>query len=120
MAISLWPGSSCCTGRLDPGLAEAQQRLGSVYQLEGRMAEAKACFLTALKRDPDYVDALIGLGQVETQEGDTESALKRFETAIEIDPHRYPRSLFRWAACFRSWAEPTRLWRLTSARGRAQ
>ncbi len=71
-----------------PGSAEAQQRLGSVYQLEGRMAEAKACFFAALKRDPDYVDALIGLGQVETQEGDTESALRRFETAIEIDPHR--------------------------------
>jgi len=71
-----------------PGSAEAQQRLGAVFQLEGRMAEAKECFLKALARDPDYVDALIGLGQVETQEGDAESALKRFETAIEIDPHR--------------------------------
>jgi tetratricopeptide (TPR) repeat protein len=71
-----------------PGSAEAQQRLGSVYQLQGRLAEAKACFGMALKLDPDYVDALIGLGQVETQEGETESALKRFETAIEIDPHR--------------------------------
>ena len=71
-----------------PGLAEVQQKLGAVFQLEGRTAEAKFCFSRALKRDPDYVDALIGLGQVETQEGDVESALKHFETAIEIDPHR--------------------------------
>jgi tetratricopeptide (TPR) repeat protein len=71
-----------------PGSAEAQQRLGAVYQRQNRLAEARDCFCRALTRDPDYVDALIGLGQVETQEGDVESALKRFETAIEIDPHR--------------------------------
>jgi Tfp pilus assembly protein PilF len=66
----------------------AQQRLGAVYLLEGRLDLAKDCFSRALKLDPDYVDAVIGLGQVETQEGDAESARKRFETAIEIDPHR--------------------------------
>ena len=71
-----------------PASAEAQQRLGAVYLLEGRLADAQGCFSRALKLDPDYVDALIGLGQVETQEGDAESALKRFETAIEIDPRR--------------------------------
>ena len=71
-----------------PASAVAQQRLGAVYLLDGRLAEAKECFSRALKIDPDYVDAVIGLGQVETLEGDAESARKRFETAIEIDPHR--------------------------------
>ena len=71
-----------------PASAVAQQRLGAVYFLEGRFADAKACFNRALKLDPDYVDAIIGLGQVEAQEGDPESARKRFETAIEIDPNR--------------------------------
>jgi tetratricopeptide (TPR) repeat protein len=71
-----------------PASAVAQQRLGAVYLIEGRLGEAKDCFSRALKLDPDYVDAVIGLGQVETLEGDAESARKRFETAIEIDPHR--------------------------------
>jgi len=71
-----------------PVSAVAQQRLGTVYLLEGRLGDAKACFSRALKLDPDYVDALIGLGRVETQEGDAEAARRRFETAIEIDPHR--------------------------------
>jgi tetratricopeptide (TPR) repeat protein len=71
-----------------PASAVAQQRLGAVYLLEGRLGDAKACFSRALKLDPDYVDALIGLGQVDAQDGDPESARKRFETAIEIDPHR--------------------------------
>ena len=71
-----------------PISAVAQQRLGMVYLLENRLADAKTCFTRALKLDPDYVDALIGLGRVETQEGDPDAARKRFETAIEIDPHR--------------------------------
>jgi len=76
-----------------PDSAEIQQRLGTVLQYEGRLAEAEACFRAALKRDRDYAEALVGLGQVEAQQADVASALKRFETAIEIDPHR-PRSHF--------------------------
>jgi tetratricopeptide (TPR) repeat protein len=71
-----------------PRSPEAQQRLGTVLQREGRLAEAKAYFQAALERDPDYVEALIGLGQVEAQRGDLLAAIKRMETAIEIDPHR--------------------------------
>jgi tetratricopeptide (TPR) repeat protein len=71
-----------------PSSAEAQQRLGTVLQLQGRLPEAENCFRNAIEHDPEYVDALIGLGQVEAQKNDVASALKRFETAIEIDPHR--------------------------------
>ncbi len=71
-----------------PQSAEARQRLGTVFQLEGRLPEAATCFRAALQQDPDYVDALIGLGQVEAQQGDVACALKRLETAIEIEPHR--------------------------------
>ena len=51
-----------------PSSAEAQQRLGTVLQLQGRLSEAEACFRTAIDHDPEYVDALIGLGQVEAQQ----------------------------------------------------
>jgi tetratricopeptide (TPR) repeat protein len=71
-----------------PRSAEVQRRLGTIFQLEGRLPEAETSFREALKRDPDYVEALIGLGQVEAQKGDLASAVKRFETAIEIEPHR--------------------------------
>ena len=71
-----------------PSSAEAQQRLGTVLQLQGRLSEAEACFRAAINYDPEYVDALIGLGQVEAHKNEVASALKRFETAIEIDPHR--------------------------------
>jgi tetratricopeptide (TPR) repeat protein len=72
----------------DPRSAEAKQRLGLVLQLEGRLAEAEACYRAALERDPDYVEALIGLGQVEAQRGETVPAIKHFESAIELDPQR--------------------------------
>jgi tetratricopeptide (TPR) repeat protein len=76
-----------------PTSAEAQQRLGMVLQLEGRLEEAEACFRAALQRDPDYVEALIGLGQVEAEHGEVVLALKHIEAGIEIDPHR-PRAHF--------------------------
>ena len=56
--------------------------------LQGRLAEAEACFHAALARDHDYVEAMLGLGQVEAERGDAATALKRFELAISIDPHR--------------------------------
>jgi tetratricopeptide (TPR) repeat protein len=56
--------------------------------LEGRSAEAEACYHAALARDRDYVEAMLGLGQVEAQRGDMATALKRFEMAISIDPRR--------------------------------
>jgi tetratricopeptide (TPR) repeat protein len=76
-----------------PASAEAQQRLGTVLQHEGRLEEAETCFRAALLRDPDYVEALIGLGQVEALQGEVVLALKHIEAGIEIDPHR-PRAHF--------------------------
>jgi tetratricopeptide (TPR) repeat protein len=72
---------------LAPTSSESHQRLGKVFQLQGRLNEAEACFRKALERDPDYVSALIGVGSIEAAKGDVPSALKRFETAIEIEPH---------------------------------
>lgn len=72
----------------EPDSAEALQRLGTVLMLQGRSAEAEACFHAALARDHDYVEAMLGLGQIEADRGDTATALKRFELAISIDPRR--------------------------------
>jgi tetratricopeptide (TPR) repeat protein len=71
-----------------PQQAEAQQRLGMVLAVEGRLAEAEAAYRRALALDPEYVAALIGLGEIEAQLGRPEAALLRFETAIEIDPRQ--------------------------------
>ena len=72
----------------EPDSPEALQRLGTVLMLEGRYAEAEACFQASFARDHDYVEAMLGLGQVEAERGDTATALKRFEMAISIDPRR--------------------------------
>jgi tetratricopeptide (TPR) repeat protein len=88
-----------------PGSAEALQRLGGVLMLEKRFDDAEACFRSALKCDPDYVQALIGLGEAEAQRGDRASALKRFETAIEIDPYR-PHAHFCKGRLLEAMAQP--------------
>ncbi|MHB1558085.1 MAG: tetratricopeptide repeat protein [Isosphaeraceae bacterium] len=77
-----------CLVNAEPDSAEALQRLGTVLMLQGRSAEAEACFHGALARDHDYVEAMLGLGQIEADRGDTAMALKRFELAISIDPRR--------------------------------
>jgi tetratricopeptide (TPR) repeat protein len=71
-----------------PHLAEAHERLGRVFQLQGRLAEAEAAYRQALALDPEYVSALIGLGEIEATLGRHEAALQRFDTAIEIDPRQ--------------------------------
>jgi tetratricopeptide (TPR) repeat protein len=73
---------------INPKSPQPLQRLGTVFELQGRLADAERCFRCALQLDPNYVQALIGLGEVEARLGNSASALKLFETAIEIDPHR--------------------------------
>src|SRR5260370_32584677 len=58
-----------------PQLAEAQQRLGLVLSVEGRLGEAETAYRRALALDPEYVAALIGLGEIELQLGHFEPAL---------------------------------------------
>lgn len=72
---------------LTPHSAEALQRLGRVFELQGRVAEAATCYDRALKLDPNYVGALIGMGRVEALRGNRQDALRRFEAAIEIEPN---------------------------------
>jgi len=72
--------------QLSPNSPEALYRLGTVFQHEGRLAEAESSFRRALARDPEYVLAMVGLGEVETARGDYANALKRLEAAVELDP----------------------------------
>ena len=73
---------------LAPRSAEALQRLGLVWQLEGRLDEAESSFQRALKLDPEYVGALVGLGEVDAARERWAEALARFEPAVEIDPNQ--------------------------------
>ncbi len=71
-----------------PKSAEAQQRLGLVWQLEGKIDQAESSFQHALRLDPEYVGALVGLGEVEAARERWAEALARFEHALEIDPNQ--------------------------------
>ena len=73
---------------LEPKSAEAHHRLGTVYQSEGRLAEAEASYKRALGLDNEYVAALIGLGSIDAALVRHQAALERFDAAIEIDPRQ--------------------------------
>ena len=78
-----------------PKSAELHFRLGKVFQLLERPAEAEAEYRKALGLDGQYVGALVGLGQVDARLGRPSDALVRFEKAIEVDPHQAEAHLAR-------------------------
>ncbi len=80
---------------IEPRSAEANQRLGQVWQAEHRPREAEARYRRALEFDPDYPSALIGLGEVEAAQGRLQTALQHLDSAIEIDPTRSDAHLAR-------------------------
>ncbi len=73
---------------LEPGSAEAHQRLGRVLQAQGRLAEAESEYRRALEFDHEYVAALTALGAIEETQGRPDLALKQFDDAIDLDPNQ--------------------------------
>ena len=71
---------------LDPRQAEVHQRLGVVYQAQGKLNEAESEYSQALKFDAEYVLAMVGLGQVQTMLGRPTTGLKHIDQALELDP----------------------------------
>lgn len=73
---------------LEPRSAEVHQRLGGVWQAEGRLDLAESAYRRALELDPEYPAALIGLGRVEARLGRLTAALGHLDAAVELDPAR--------------------------------
>src|ERR687892_2732631 len=68
--------------RLDPKLAIAHDRLGFVYGLQGRTADAIAQFERARAADPALFDAHYHLGATLWWTGQTDAALEALRTAV--------------------------------------
>lgn len=79
----------------EPHSAEVQQRLGRVWQAEGRYDLAESAYRRALERDAEYPAALVGLGEVLGLTGRLTQGLEQLDAAIELDPSRAEAHLAR-------------------------
>lgn len=59
--------------------------MGLAYFYKGDYAKAEECYKTALKMEPDYINALVLLGQLQTETGDTKEAIKNLQKALRIE-----------------------------------
>ncbi len=72
--------------RLDPNLDEARIGLASELSKERRFDEAKAEYLTYLKRHPGNAEALSGLARNAFQQGDLDAGVSYYEQALLTAP----------------------------------
>ena len=59
---------------------------GCDQHVEGRHAEAMACFDRCLAIDPDYVDAMLGKAMVHLSRGEFEDAIQCGKRIVELTP----------------------------------
>jgi tetratricopeptide (TPR) repeat protein len=67
-------------------LADAQKTLGNNFLAQGKLNEAKACYLQALSYRPSFAEALNNLGIVHKAQGDLNAAATCLRRAIELNP----------------------------------
>ncbi|NNF15226.1 MAG: tetratricopeptide repeat protein [Gammaproteobacteria bacterium] len=70
-----------------PNYIEARVNLGNVYQAQGKLQEAIACFQTALTGDTGSAALHANLGNAYLQSMDYHSAIKCYKAALQIDQH---------------------------------
>jgi protein O-mannosyl-transferase len=70
-----------------PMTANAHNDLGIVYAERGNYAGAMQEFKTALKDDPNNVDALVDLGHALTMQSQYAGADAQFRAALKLQPH---------------------------------
>jgi tetratricopeptide (TPR) repeat protein len=66
--------------------ADSAGELGAIFAREDKEEEAAAAFEEALRREPDYVDALTGLGRLRWSQGRFEEATALAERAVALAP----------------------------------
>lgn len=72
--------------RLNPGLIEAAQNLGSLLGTQGRLGEARDVLLAAADRRPDAASLQYNLAVVAWMQGDGEEAAVRCRNALGLEP----------------------------------
>jgi predicted O-linked N-acetylglucosamine transferase (SPINDLY family) len=89
-ARDLFQQATVAYARHAPGLAqehaEAYNNLGLTYLNLGDMAQAQACFGTALEVAPDYPEAHYNYGTALLNQGQWEEAARSFRRAIALRP----------------------------------
>lgn len=71
---------------LNPGYVQPHFRLGQLYFLQDRPAEAADAFATAVKIVPDFVDGQYHLGLAQMKLRNTEQARTAFEEVVRLAP----------------------------------
>lgn len=65
---------------------ETHVNLGNLYRDQGKMADARAAFATAIALDPSFVAAAISLADLERASGDEGSAERTLRTSLLANP----------------------------------
>jgi len=66
--------------------ASYHSNLGNVFESQGKLAEAGACYQRALMLKPDLAEAHLNLGNIFRAQGDSESSLVCFRRALALNP----------------------------------
>ena len=75
---------------INPHNATAHNRLGAIYQHQGRPAEAVSHYRRALEADPDYAVAHANLAAIRVQTGHPQEAILHYRSALRIQPDDAP------------------------------
>src|SRR6266404_472443 len=70
----------------DPNDFQAWERLGTVYFIQKKFAEAERSYVEALKRHPGYAVALISLGRVRIVQKNFDGAVEILTQAVQVEP----------------------------------
>jgi tetratricopeptide (TPR) repeat protein len=73
---------------LDPSYASGWVNLADAAQMQRDLTGARRCYKTALKCDPNSVDARIGLARVLLEEKRHQEAVQLLEEAVRLGPKR--------------------------------
>jgi len=93
------------TIEVNPNVAFAQNNLGSIALMEGRLADAVERFEHALELDPDDAKAENNLGLALVRLGRLEDAEPHYRRAVALDP-RYVKALENLAAVYLQTGRP--------------
>ena len=72
--------------QLSPGMVEAEDLLGVVEALSGRLENAERHFTRALEIRPDFVPAHFNLARVYLNRGKSQMAARELQTVTHLDP----------------------------------
>jgi len=70
----------------DPNAADSWIKLGHLYRMSNRAADAEKAYNAALKAQPDSEDALTGIAMLLSDKGDAKGAIEKLQAATRKNP----------------------------------